>query len=90
MNIGNFRQPATLHHCSSRRPANIMIDSRFFLRPFTSLGFNAHFQAGTGFDLWKFFTVGASAYDILPSGRATRAAAARARLTDVFLRTTRR
>ena len=51
--------------------ANTITDSRFFIRPFTSLGFNAHFQAGTSFDLWKFFSVGASAYDVLPSGQQT-------------------
>src|SRR5712691_11481585 len=51
--------------------ANTIADSRLFVRPFTSLGFNAHFQAGTNFDLWKFFSVGASAYDILPSGQQT-------------------
>src|SRR5712691_1833561 len=51
--------------------ANTIADSRLFKRPYTSLGFNAHFQAGTNFDLWKFFSVGASAYDILPSGQQT-------------------
>lgn len=51
--------------------ANTITDSQFFIRPFTSLGFNAHFQAGTSLDLWKFFSVGASAYDILPSGQQT-------------------
>jgi hypothetical protein len=51
--------------------ANTITDSRLFVRPFTSLGVNAHFQAGTNFDLWKFFSVGASAYDILPSGQQT-------------------
>jgi len=50
---------------------NTIADSRLFIRPFTSLGFNAHFQAGANFDLWKFFSVGASAYDILPSGQQT-------------------
>jgi hypothetical protein len=49
--------------------ANTIMDSRLFLRPFTSLGFNTHFQAGANFDLWKVFSVGASAYDILPSGQ---------------------
>src|SRR5438477_1913775 len=49
--------------------ANTIMDSRLFFRPFSSLGFNTHFQAGTSFDLWKFFSVGASAYDILPSGQ---------------------
>src|SRR5713101_6273852 len=51
--------------------ANTIADSRLFVRPYTSLGFNAHFQAGANFDLRKFFSVGASAYDILPSGQQT-------------------
>ena len=51
--------------------ANTIADSRLFVRPYTSLGFNAHFQAGTKFELWKFFSVGASAYAILPSGQQT-------------------
>lgn len=51
--------------------ANTITDSRLFNRPFTSLGFNTHFQAGTSFDLWKFFSVGASAYDVLPWGQQT-------------------
>jgi hypothetical protein len=49
--------------------ANTIADSQFFNRPFTSLGFNTHFRAGASFDLWKLVSVGASAYDILPSGQ---------------------
>lgn len=51
--------------------ANTIVDSRFFMRPFTTLGFNSHFQAGTNVDVWKFFSAGAAAYDILPSGQQT-------------------
>jgi len=51
--------------------ANTIADSRLFKRPYTSLGFNTHFQAGGNVDLWKFFGAGASAYDILPSGQQT-------------------
>jgi hypothetical protein len=51
--------------------ANTILDSRLFMRPFTTLGFNSHFQAGTDVDLWKFFSLGASAYDILPYGQQT-------------------
>ena len=51
--------------------ANTTLDSRLFVRPYTTLGFNAHFNAGADYDLWKFFSVGASAYDILPSGQQT-------------------
>jgi len=50
---------------------NTITDSRLFMRPYTTLGFNAHFQGGANFDLWKFFSVGGSAYDIVPSGQQT-------------------
>jgi len=46
--------------------ANTIADSQVFIRPYTTLGFNSHFQGGATFDLWKFVSVGASAYDILP------------------------
>jgi len=51
--------------------ANTIVDSPVFRRPFTTLGFNSHFQAGANVDLWSFFSAGASAYDILPSGQQT-------------------
>jgi len=51
--------------------ANTIVDSQVFIRPYTTLGFNSHFQGGASFDLWKFVSVGASAYDILPSGQQT-------------------
>jgi hypothetical protein len=51
--------------------ANTIPDSRLFMRPYTTLGFNSHFQGGANLDIWKFFSVGASAYDILPSGQQT-------------------
>jgi hypothetical protein len=51
--------------------ANTTIDSRLFVRPYTTLGFNTHFAGGANYDLWKFFTVGASAYDIVPTGQQT-------------------
>jgi hypothetical protein len=51
--------------------ANTIPDSRLFLRPYTTLGFNTHFQGGANYDVWKFFSVGASGYDILPSGQQT-------------------
>jgi hypothetical protein len=51
--------------------ANTITDSRLFVRPYTTLGFNTHFSAGADYDLWKFISVGASAYDILPSGQQT-------------------
>ncbi|HYN16363.1 MAG TPA: hypothetical protein VES66_11315 [Terriglobales bacterium] len=48
--------------------ANSIMDSRLYHRPYTTLGYNAHFAAGAKKDVWKFFTAGASAYDILPWG----------------------
>jgi hypothetical protein len=51
--------------------ANTVGDSRFFLRPYTTFGYNTHFQAGASFDLWKIFSVGGSAYDIVPTGQQT-------------------
>ena len=51
--------------------ANTIADTRLFVRPYTALGFNTHFQGGASYDVWKFFSVGASGYDILPSGQQT-------------------
>lgn len=51
--------------------ANTIVDSPVFIRPYTTLGFNTHFQGGATFDLWKSVSVGASAYDILPSSQQT-------------------
>jgi hypothetical protein len=51
--------------------SNTVADTRLFLRPFTALGFNTHVQVGANYDLWKFFSVGASGYAILPSGQQT-------------------
>jgi hypothetical protein len=51
--------------------ANTIADSQLFFRPYTTLGFNTHFRAGAIYDLWKFFSVGAAGYDILPAGQQT-------------------
>lgn len=51
--------------------ANTITDTRLFMRPYTTLGFNTHFQGGASYDIGKFFSVGGSAYDILPSGQQT-------------------
>ncbi len=51
--------------------SNTVADTRLFLRPYTSLGFNTHVQGGANYDLWKFVSVGASGYAILPSGQQT-------------------
>lgn len=51
--------------------ANTTPDSSLFLRPYTTLGFNAHFRGGASYAVRKFVSVGASGYDILPSGNQT-------------------
>jgi hypothetical protein len=51
--------------------ANTTPDSQLFLRPYTTLGFNAHFQGGVSYDVWKFISAGGSGYDILPGGQQT-------------------
>jgi hypothetical protein len=51
--------------------SNTIVDSRLFLRPFTTFGFNTHFRLGANYDVWKIFSVGASGYDIVPSGQQT-------------------
>ncbi len=51
--------------------ANTVADTRLFVRPYTTLGFNTHIQAGADYDIWKIFSIGASGYDILPSGQQT-------------------
>ncbi len=49
---------------------NTISDTRFFHRPFTSFGYNASFEAGTGVDAGPF-SLTASAYDIAPGGTQT-------------------
>ncbi|HET7442984.1 MAG TPA: hypothetical protein VFJ47_16905 [Terriglobales bacterium] len=51
--------------------SNTIADSKLFLRPFTTLGFNTHFQLGANYDVWKIISVGASGYDIVPVGQQT-------------------
>src|SRR5579859_5957806 len=51
--------------------ANTTPDSSLFLRPYTTLGFNTHFRGGASYAVWKFVSIGASGYDILPSGQQT-------------------
>ena len=48
---------------------NTIRDTRFFRRPFTSLGFNTHLEGGADIDVGHNFSIGGSAYDILPSGQ---------------------
>src|SRR5437773_1322193 len=49
--------------------ANSISDTRFFTRPFTSLGLVSHFEGGANLRFSQYFGVGAAAYDILPSGQ---------------------
>ena len=49
--------------------ANTISDTRFFTRPFSSLGLVGHFEGGADYKVLHFFSVGASAYDIVPSGQ---------------------
>ena len=48
--------------------ANTVPDSVLFTRPFTSLGAITHLEEGAGYELVKHFSVGASAYQIVPFG----------------------
>ncbi len=49
--------------------ANTVSDTTLFTRPFTTLGLVGHLEGGASYRLLHFFSVGASAYDILPSGQ---------------------
>jgi hypothetical protein len=51
--------------------SNTVADTQLFIRPFTSLGYNAHFQGGASYQIGKYFNVGASGYDIQPFGQQT-------------------
>ncbi len=48
---------------------NTIRDSRFFNRPFTSLGLNTHFEGGASVALSEHVDIGASGYAIVPSGQ---------------------
>jgi len=47
---------------------NSLFDSRYWLRPYTTLGGVAHFEGGSSFDLGHSFTLSASLYDVAPWG----------------------
>lgn len=47
---------------------NTVPDSRFFTRPFTTLGAVSHLEEGGDLELVRHFSVGASAYQIVPFG----------------------
>jgi hypothetical protein len=48
--------------------ANSVTDTRQFLRPFTTYGYLAHFEAGSDVDLTHSFSLTLSGYDIAPWG----------------------
>lgn len=48
--------------------ANSILDSRYWRRPYTTLGDLAHFEGGTAFDLGRSLTLSASLYDVTPWG----------------------
>jgi hypothetical protein len=50
---------------------NTVLDTRFFHRPFTTFGYAAQFEAGTGIDAFGPFSVTVSAYDVAPIGSQT-------------------
>lgn len=47
---------------------NSLLDTRYWHRPFLTLGPVAHFEGGTSFDLGHSLTLSASAYDVAPWG----------------------
>lgn len=51
--------------------SNTTTDSSLYFRPYTTLGFNTHLRGGASFAVWKLVSVGASGFDILPSGQQT-------------------
>ena len=51
--------------------SNTVSDTRLFIRPYTTLGMNAHFLGGANVQTWDRVSIGASAYDIAPFGTQT-------------------
>ena len=51
--------------------ANTTVSTATFVRPYTTLGFNAHFEGGGTYDLGRYVKLGASGYDIAPAGQQT-------------------
>ncbi len=49
--------------------SNGLTNTQFFQRPFTTLGFVSQFSAGSTLDLGHNFKLGASLYDVLPTGQ---------------------
>ncbi len=51
--------------------ANTTVSTAMFVRPYTTLGFNAHVEGGGTYDLGRYVKLGASGYDIAPTGQQT-------------------
>jgi hypothetical protein len=51
--------------------ANTVSDTRFFVRPFTSLGFVTHFDGGAKLSLSQYLDLGASVYAVRAAGQQT-------------------
>lgn len=51
--------------------ANSVSDTMFFVRPYTTYGLVTHVEAGVRYRLVRSLSVGASLYDIAPSGQQT-------------------
>ena len=49
--------------------ANTVSDTPYFVRPFSTFGTVGHFEGGLSYGLFRFARVGASLYDILPTGQ---------------------
>jgi len=51
--------------------ANTVSDTPYFVRPFSTLGTVGHFEGGASYGVFRFARVGASLYDIAPTGGQT-------------------
>jgi len=51
--------------------ANTVSDTSFFVRPFSSIGFVGHVEAGSTFRVNNMHSVGFSGYKVMPSGEQT-------------------
>ncbi len=51
--------------------ANTISDTSFFVRPFSTIGFVGHVEAGSTFRVNRFNSVGISGYKVMPSGEQT-------------------
>ncbi len=49
--------------------SNTIADSPFWIRPFSSLGLNGHFEGGASLKIWRTGSIGVSAYAVVPTGQ---------------------